>query len=83
MATGGALMVVVVGVFLVFLVMLFVAPIKLYGIHSEARNTNDLLRRQNTLLAQISEHHQTQIRLLATIANQLTAGTSVQPPARS
>jgi hypothetical protein len=54
---------------LVFLVVLFVAPIKLYSIHREIQRTNDLLRLQADLLAKIEDRERVQVGLLATIAN--------------
>jgi hypothetical protein len=49
--------------------MLFVAPIKLYSIHREIQNTNDLLRRQVELLAKIEDRNRVEVGLLATVAN--------------
>jgi len=53
----------------IFLVVLFVAPIKLYSIHREIRRTNDLLRLQADLLVKIEDRERVQVGLLATIAN--------------
>ena len=61
----------------VLLVMLIVAPMKLYGIHREVKltnawltNTNEHLKYLGTLLVQISEREQAQVRLLAAMANE-------------
>ena len=54
---------------IIFLVVLFVAPIKLYSIHREIRRTNDLLRLQADLLVKIEDRERVQVGLLATIAN--------------
>jgi hypothetical protein len=51
---AGAILVLVGG--LILLGILFWSPIKLYGIHREAKRTNELLMRTNELLRQISDH---------------------------
>ena len=42
-----------VPVIFILLAILFWSPIKLYGIHREAKRTNELLMRTNELLGQI------------------------------
>jgi hypothetical protein len=64
------LIAIVVGVILLFL--LFWAPLKLYGIHSEAKKTN-------ALLAQIMTRHDAQCNMLAAIAGKVN-GPLVRPP---
>ena len=61
---------------LIFLIVLFVAPIKLYSIHREMRRTNDLLRLQADLLKTqiqtleaIEDRNRVQLGVLASIAN--------------
>ncbi|MGD0776678.1 MAG: hypothetical protein ABSC05_28005 [Candidatus Solibacter sp.] len=68
-AGAGILMMLLVLAALIFLVVLFVAPIKLYSIHREIQNTNDLLRRQVELLAKIEDRNRVEVGLLATVAN--------------
>jgi hypothetical protein len=52
-AAGGMAFLGLLVIGLVLLVMLFVAPLKLYGIHREMKLTNDLLLQQIGVLAQI------------------------------
>lgn len=68
-AGAGILMALLFVAALIFLVMLFVAPIKLYSIHREIRCTNDLLRQQTDLFAKIEDRQRDEIRLLAALAN--------------
>jgi cell division protein FtsL len=68
-AGAGILALLVVVAALVFLVMLFIAPIKLYSIHREIRQTNDLLKQQIGVLAKIEDRNHDQVRLLAALAN--------------
>jgi hypothetical protein len=53
----------------IFLIMLIVAPIKLYAIHREIRVTNDLLRHQTQLLILIEERNTSALGLLAAAAH--------------
>jgi len=56
-SAGGAIgVMLVLGILVgaVFLIMLFVAPIKLYAIHSELRTMNRTLAAQNELLTAIA-----------------------------
>jgi hypothetical protein len=50
MIVGGFLGLLVAAGILVFLVVLFLAPLKLYAIHREIQTTNSLLTHQNELL---------------------------------
>jgi hypothetical protein len=77
-AGAGILMLLLVLAGLVFLIVLFVAPFKLYGIHREIQNTNNLLRRQVELLTQIEDRNRAQVGILATVAN-----TSIEARARA
>lgn len=61
---------------LVFLIILFVAPIKLYSIHREIKITNALLQRQIELLTAIHEGSRFQGGLLATIAQAAKASAA-------
>jgi hypothetical protein len=65
---------------LIFLIMLFVAPIKLYGIHREIRQTNELLKQQADLLAKIEERNHAQVRLLAAVANMAVVDARIPGP---
>jgi hypothetical protein len=71
---------------LVLLVMLFLAPMKLYGIHREARRTNELLNYTNellkylgTLLSQTNERGQAQVQLMAALANKTYREEATRP----
>jgi len=66
---AGILFVLLFSAALVFLIVLFVAPIKLYSIHREIRYTNDLLKQQTDLLAKIEDRSRAQVEMLATVAN--------------
>jgi hypothetical protein len=55
----------------IFLILLFVAPIKLYGIHRDIRRTNDLLQQQTDLIASIEYRNRVQVGLLTTLANMI------------
>lgn len=70
-AFAGALVIVAMIAALIVLVILTVAPLKLYSIHNELKQTNALLAQTNALLAQSAENGKTQIRLLAALANGL------------
>ena len=48
-----------VPVIFILLAILFWSPIKLYGIHREAKRTNELLMRTNELLRQLINEHST------------------------
>jgi hypothetical protein len=62
----------------VLLVMLAIAPLKLYGIHREIRRTNDLLIVQNELISKlIAEQGRAGAGLVAAIAwDKKSGGTS-------
>ncbi|HYW46834.1 MAG TPA: hypothetical protein VE959_28465 [Bryobacteraceae bacterium] len=77
-ALGGVVILALFLIGLVFLVMLFVAPIKLYAIHREIQETNALLKQQNATLAQQNDRNQAQVRLLAAIAN-MTKTSAASP----
>lgn len=63
---------------IVFLIVLFVAPIKLYSIHREIKATNDLLRAHLGLLATMEGHNRAQVTLLANLANLANMQASMQ-----
>src|SRR5262245_9781473 len=52
---------------IIFLVCLFVAPIKLYSIHREIRRSNDLLKRQTELLVDALDGNRAQAGMLAAL----------------
>jgi hypothetical protein len=58
----------------ILLAFLFWAPLKLYGIHSEAKKTN-------ALLAQIVSRHDAQCNMLAVIAAKASGTSALRPPA--
>jgi hypothetical protein len=64
---------IVLGV-VILLVFLFWAPLKLYGIHSEAKKTN-------ALLAMIMSRHDAQCNMLAVIAAKASGASTPPPPA--
>jgi hypothetical protein len=58
-------------IFVILLVMLFLAPMKLYDIHRELRRTNELLAHNGKLLSRIDESQQAQVKMIAAAANKL------------
>lgn len=75
---GGLVALAVIGIGIVFLVMLFVAPLKLYGIHREIKQTNEILKRQSAILASMADLTRSQVGILATAAN--TEAAATPPP---
>ncbi len=72
MAGAGIVMVLLFLAGIVFLIVLFVAPIKLYSIHREIQRTNDLLTK-------IEERHGDEVRLLAALANATAVKEQITP----
>ena len=69
LAGAGILMVLLFLAGLVFLIVLFVAPIKLYSIHREIKRTNELLNHQLQLTIVIEERSTSTVRLLEALGN--------------
>jgi cell division protein FtsL len=64
----------------IFAVMLFLAPLKLYAIHREIRKTNELLAQQNQLITQqVAESSRIQATITAAIYREKNVGMSSTP----